>query len=135
MKDTSNPIQIAQTDVGSGEEALGEDVLDNRVESDLSLSLPPNTLNRLTRNLLDALLSLQTVEEAARFLRDLCTRQEIRDLGQRWEVAQLLNQDLTYRQVAERTGVSTATITRINGWLQEGAGGYRLVLDRLGERT
>ncbi len=71
-------------------------------------------------------------DEAAAFFRDLCTLRELTDLSHRWAVVRLLDQGRPYRQIAEETSASTATITRINQWLQHGAGGYRLVLDRLG---
>jgi TrpR-related protein YerC/YecD len=71
------------------------------------------------------------VEEAERFFRDLCTLGELRDLSQRWAVVRLLNQGLHYAQISQRTGASTATITRIASWLRHGEGGYRLMLDRL----
>jgi TrpR-related protein YerC/YecD len=73
--------------------------------------------------LFDALLSLESRDEAAAFLRDLCTLGEIRDLAQRWTVVRLLDAGL-------RTGASTATITRIASWLNHGEGGYRLMLER-----
>lgn len=79
-----------------------------------------------------AILSLRTPEEAAAFLRDLCTIKELQDMSQRWAVVRLLDQGLPYREISDRTGVSTATITRINQWLQHGMGGYRLILDRWG---
>jgi TrpR-related protein YerC/YecD len=84
-----------------------------------------------TDALFTAVLSLKTTEEAARFFRDLCTRKELADLSHRWAVARLLDTGLPYREIAERTGGSTATITRINQWLQHGSGGYRLALDRI----
>ena len=74
---------------------------------------------------------MRTEDEAAAFFRDLCTLRELTDLSHRWAVVRLLDQGHPYRQIAEETGASTATITRINQWLQHGAGGYRLVLDRL----
>ena len=77
-----------------------------------------------------ALLRLRTTDEMADFLRDLCTLQEIEALSSRWAVVRLLDQGLPYRQIALATGVSTATITRINQWLQHGTGGYRLALRR-----
>ena len=80
--------------------------------------------------LLDALLDVKTREEAAAFLRDLCTLGELRDLAQRWAVVRLLDAGLHYSEVSRRTGASTATITRIASWLNHGAGGYRLLLDR-----
>ena len=87
--------------------------------------------NNDTSALFEAVLSLQTEEEAAAFFRDLCTLGELIDLSHRWAVVRLLDQGRPYRQIAEETGASTATITRINQWLQHGAGGYRLALNRL----
>ena len=81
--------------------------------------------------LVDALLSLEDRTEAERFLRDLLTLNELRDLSMRWSVARLLDQGLHYAEISQRTGASTATITRIASWLNHGEGGYRLVLDRL----
>jgi|GEM_PF-127450 TrpR-related protein YerC/YecD len=82
--------------------------------------------------LLDALLQVETVEEAAAFLRDLCTLGELRDLAQRWAVVRLLDAGLHYSEISRLTGASTATITRIASWLNHGEGGYRLLLDRVG---
>jgi TrpR-related protein YerC/YecD len=83
-----------------------------------------------TDDLLDAILSLETLEEARRFFRDLCTMQELEALTHRWQVAQLLDQGLPYLEVASRAGASTTTVTRVAQWLKRGEGGYRLVLDR-----
>jgi TrpR-related protein YerC/YecD len=80
--------------------------------------------------LFDALLSLASRDEAAAFLRDLCTLGEIRDLAQRWTVVRLLDAGLHYSEISRRTGASTATITRIASWLNHGEGGYRLLLER-----
>ncbi|MFO7292470.1 MAG: YerC/YecD family TrpR-related protein [Actinomycetes bacterium] len=91
--------------------------------------------NEDTASLFEAVLSLRTPDEAAAFFRDLCTLRELADLSHRWKVARLLDEGLPYREIAELTGASTATITRINQWLQHGAGGYRLVLDRMKERS
>lgn len=87
--------------------------------------------NEDTADLFEAVLSLESIDEAAAFFRDLCTLRELGDLSHRWAVVRLLKQGLSYREISERTGASTATVTRINQWLQHGAGGYRLVLDRL----
>ncbi len=78
-----------------------------------------------------AILTLDTVDEVALFLRDLCTRNEIDELSSRWSVATLLESGLPYRQVSDRTGVSTTTIGRVNEWRLHGTGGYRLALDRI----
>jgi TrpR-related protein YerC/YecD len=83
-----------------------------------------------TDALFDAMLTLDSRDEAERFFRDLCTRNEIDELSARWAVVRLLDEGLSYRTIAGRTGVSTATITRISEWLRHGTGGYRLVLDR-----
>lgn len=86
-----------------------------------------------TRRLFEAILTLEDVEEAAAFFRDLCTRRELEDMSHRWEVARLLDDGLPYREIAGRTGASTATISRIAQWLHHGTGGYRLLLDRTKE--
>lgn len=83
-----------------------------------------------TRSLFEAVLRLETVDEAAAFFRDLCTRKELEEMSHRWTIARLLEEGLPYREIATTTGASTATITRINQWRQHGAGGYRLMLDR-----
>jgi len=83
-----------------------------------------------TDALLDALMSLESRDEVGWFLRDLCTRHELEELTARWTVVQLLDDGLSYRRIAEATGVSTTTITRINEWLNHGTGGYRIALDR-----
>jgi TrpR-related protein YerC/YecD len=85
--------------------------------------------------LLDALLLVESREDAAAFLRDLCTLGELRDLAQRWAVVRLLDAGLHYSEISRRTGASTATITRIASWLNHGAGGYRLLLERVGRGT
>ncbi len=89
--------------------------------------------NHETRRLFEAILRLAEVDEAAAFFRDLCTRRELEEMSHRWTIARLLDEGLPYREIAERTGASTATITRINQWLTHGTGGYRLMLDRTKE--
>lgn len=84
-----------------------------------------------TDALLDAIVRLESRNEAARFLRDLCTLNELRDMAQRWAVARLLDDGMHYAQISRETGASTATITRIASWLNHGEGGYREALDRL----
>jgi TrpR-related protein YerC/YecD len=81
--------------------------------------------------LADAVLVLRTRDEAKRFLRDLCTMPELEALTHRWQTVQLLERGLPYLEIAERVPTSTATVTRVAQWLHHGAGGYRLVLDRL----
>ena len=88
-----------------------------------------------TRALLGAIVALDDVDDAADFLRDLCTLGELRDLSQRWAVVRLLDAGLHYGEISRRTGASTATITRIASWLRHGEGGYRRMLERLAERS
>ena len=83
-----------------------------------------------TDALIDALLRLEDADEAGRFLRDLCTLGELRDLAQRWAVVRLLDSGMHYAEISRETGASTATITRIASWLHHGEGGYRLMLER-----
>ena len=64
------------------------------------------------------------------FFRDLCTLSELEAMAHRWQVARLLEQGLPYLEIAERTGASTTTVTRVAHWLRHGEGGYRLALDR-----
>ncbi len=80
--------------------------------------------------LFDAILWLETRGEAEQFFRDLLTIGELRDLALRWSVARLLDGGMHYAEISQRTGASTATITRIASWLRHGEGGYRLLLDR-----
>lgn len=77
-----------------------------------------------------AIVSIETTEEAARFLRDLCTLSELESMAHRWQVARLLDENLAYLEIAARTHASTTTVTRVAHWLRHGEGGYRLVLDR-----
>jgi TrpR-related protein YerC/YecD len=81
--------------------------------------------------LIAAILRLDDPEDAARFLRDLCTLGELRDLAQRWAVVRRLDAGEHYASISRETGASTATITRIASWLNHGEGGYRTALDRL----
>ncbi len=86
-----------------------------------------------TDRLMDALLSLRSREEAYCLFDDLCTVREVQDMAQRLEIAYLLNGGRKYQDVARDTGVSSATISRVNRCLMYGAGGYRLAIDRLGD--
>lgn len=88
--------------------------------------------NDATAALFDTMLALEDRDEVAAFFRDLCTRHELEEMTARWEVARLLVTGMSYREINAVTGVSTATITRINQWLQHGTGGYRLGLERMG---
>ena len=82
--------------------------------------------------LFEGILSLQTVEECERFFTDICTIKELQALTQRLQVAKQLYEGRNYNEVCRDTGVSSATICRVNKCLNYGDGGYRMVLDRLG---
>lgn len=78
-----------------------------------------------------AILTLKTPAECRAFFQDLCTVTELKAMGQRLEVAQLLDRGMIYSEILERTGASSATISRVNRALQYGADGYKLILPRL----
>lgn len=80
------------------------------------------------KKLAKAFLCLKKENEIENFLRDLCTLEELEELCGRWEVATLLNKGISYREIAEKTGVSTTTITRVAHWLEHGEGGYKMAL-------
>ena len=81
--------------------------------------------------LYNAVLSLETPEECRAFFQDLCTVAELRAMAQRLEVAQLLDSGMIYNDILQRTGASSATISRVNRALQYGENGYKTVLPRL----
>lgn len=78
-----------------------------------------------------AILTLQTEEEVKKFLEDLCSMTEIMAMEQRFEVAKLLSEGLIYNAIMEKTGASSAIISRVNRSLQYGAGGYDLAFGRM----
>lgn len=85
-------------------------------------------------SLLDAVLSLKDREECYRFFEDVCTVNELQALAQRFEVAHMLREGRTYVDIAEKTGASTATISRVNRSLNYGNDGYDLALQRIKEQ-
>ena len=80
----------------------------------------------------DSILSLRSREECYRFFQDVCTVNELASLSQRFAVARMLTRKKTYLEIAEKTGASTATISRVNRALVYGSDGYSMVLDRMG---
>ena len=82
-------------------------------------------------HLLDAILSLQNREECYTFFEDVCTVNELLSLSQRFEVAKMLRDQKTYLDIAEKTGASTATISRVNRSLNYGNDGYDMVFSRM----
>ncbi len=87
----------------------------------------------LRNELFKAISVAQSPEELQKFLVDLCTPAELRALAERWQVAQLLDDgNLSYREINQKTGVSTTTIGRVARFLKdEPHQGYRIILDRL----
>ena len=84
--------------------------------------------------LYEAILTLKDLEECKKFFSDLCTVAELRAMEQRFEVAMLLSDGMIYNDILERTGASSATISRVNRSLQNGADGYQAVLPRIKEK-
>ncbi len=83
-------------------------------------------------HLFEAILTLKTPEDCYAFFEDVCTVNELMSLSQRYEVAMMLRQKKTYLDIAEVTGASTATISRVNRSLNYGSDGYDMVFERLG---
>lgn len=81
--------------------------------------------------LFDAVLSLKNRDECYSFFEDLCTVNELLSLSQRFEVASMLREHKTYLEIADKTGASTATISRVNRSLNYGNDGYELVFERV----
>ena len=90
-----------------------------------------NWYTKSTEDLCEAMLTLQTKEECAAFLEDICTIKEIQDISQRLAVAKLLSQGVSYTTICKETGASTATISRVSKCYAYGAGGYKTVIERM----
>lgn len=89
------------------------------------------TKKNARRELFEGVLALRDVNECEQFFQDLCSPSELEALSDRWRVAKLVAQKKPYRQIYRKTGVSTATVTRVARALQYGVGGFRLLLERL----
>ena len=87
-----------------------------------------------SQELYRAILSLESEDECRRFFKDLCTIAELRAMDQRYDVAVLLDQGLVYSDILERTGASSATISRVNKALNYGEEGYKDVLHHMREQ-
>ncbi|MCR1839462.1 YerC/YecD family TrpR-related protein [Murimonas intestini] len=82
-------------------------------------------------HLFEAILNLKNKEECYQFFEDVCTVNELLSFAQRFEVAKMLREKKTYLEIAEKTGASTATISRVNRSLNYGNDGYDMVFDRM----
>jgi TrpR-related protein YerC/YecD len=89
----------------------------------------PETVARFDE-LVAAFVQLRDPNVTAAFLRDLCTTTELDAMGQRLQVARLVDEGVSYQVISKRTGASTATVTRVAQWLHHGEGGYNAVLKR-----
>jgi len=88
-------------------------------------------LNNSLSQLLEAIVSIENLEECESFLEDLCTFQELEKMAQRLEAAQLLSQGKTYEQVIEETQISSTTLSRVSRSLKYGNGGYKTIIEKL----
>lgn len=85
-------------------------------------------INSHTDSLFKVILKLKNLNEARKFFRDLLTEKEIFEFGQRWRVAKMLSNNVSYIKIEQETGMSSTTIARIHKWLKKGMGGYKLAL-------
>ena len=92
------------------------------------------TRDHLTDQLFKAILSLKSEEQCSNFFEDICTISELKSMAQRLEVARMLDAGCIYEEIVEKTGASTATISRVKRCLVYGADGYKIVIERLDEQ-
>ena len=96
--------------------------------------MPKTTRKERSMALYESILELNSMEECIAFFDDLCTVGELRAMEQRYDVALLLDDGLIYSEILEKTGASSATISRVNRCLHYGAGGYKTIIPRLREQ-
>lgn len=94
-----------------------------------------NTKSKKFVRLSQAILSLRTEKEAARFLRDLMTEGELREFSNRLRAAEMLAEKIPYKEIEVETGLSSTTVARVAKWLNGNEGGYRLIIGRLHHDT
>ena len=92
-----------------------------------------NLKSEAVDHLFEAIMTLKDLDEYYAFFEDVCTVNELLSLSQRFEVAKMLREKRTYLEIAEKTGASTATISRVNRSLNYGNDGYEMVFDRMGK--
>jgi TrpR-related protein YerC/YecD len=91
-----------------------------------------NIINtKQSEELFNAILNLETMDEAKCFFRDLLTEEEIKEFSARWKVARMLSEKISYSEIEKQTGMSSTTIARISKWLNNGMNGYKLMLQKL----
>lgn len=87
--------------------------------------------NQSVDRLFEAILSLKDKEDCYGFFEDICTVKELQDIAQRLDTAFLLDEGMSYNEISEKVGISSATIGRVSKCLNYGTGGYRLAIDNL----
>ena len=99
------------------------------------MAAPGNRIGKKEKNedFYKAVALLQDADESYRFFRDVCTIPELRAMEQRFEVARLLTQGMVYSEILERTGASSATISRVARSLTDSTGGYERIFERMKE--
>lgn len=87
-----------------------------------------NWKTKQLKKLASTFVSIKSENDMMSFLRDLCTLEELEEMSRRWEAVEMIDKGITYREISEKTGLSTTTVTRIAHWLNNGEGGYRQAL-------
>lgn len=93
----------------------------------METSLNSSAVNELV----ETLFACESKEDLLAFLEDVATTRELNEMAKRWKTAKLVSQGVQYRKIAEITGLSTATVTRVASWLNNGAGGYKKALAKI----
>ncbi len=106
-------------------------MLSSEIKNAGGIKMNPKIKNENTDILFKAILSLRTVDECYSFFDDLCTVPEIKAMAQRYVVAKMLSEGEIYSRIVEKTGASTATISRVNRSLNYGSDGYMLTFNRI----
>jgi TrpR-related protein YerC/YecD len=88
------------------------------------------TQNKEIDELYNAILTLESLAECRLFFRDLLTELEIQEFSERWKVARMLAEGMSYSQIVEETGLSSRTIARVGQWLRRGKGGYAMMVKK-----
>lgn len=92
--------------------------------------MPKVTNKERSLALYESILQLKDIDECCAFFDDLCTVGELRALEQRFDVALLLDEGCVYTEILEKTGASSATISRVNRIFSFGSGGFPRMIER-----
>ncbi len=94
-----------------------------------------NWNNKENAKLIEAVLSLKSKSDAEKFFRDLLTESEITEFAKRLKAAEMLSQNIPYSTIERETGFSSTTVARVSKWLNQGKGGYKLILNNFMHHT